>query len=198
MDDATEHAEATATAANPPMSFTGFPPSGSTLCPQCDYDLRGLPLEYQCPECGLKYDKATRVWRGQSILPLINTTLIAALMLVCWFSGQIHLEKLFPDVLVLVLMIAIGATALMQCYRQATAAILPEGIILRAKRRFRGGKLILWKDINRVFLTTGVFKPSIDIEYEEGEVGVHPDYVAKRHQERIDFVETANDYLNEI
>jgi len=178
--------------------FSGFPPSGSTLCPQCDYDLRGLPLEYQCPECGLKYDKATRVWRGQFILPLINTILIAALLLEFWFSGQMNLKKLFPDVLLLILMLAIGATTLMQCCRQATAAILPEGIILRGKRRFRGGKLILWKDINRVFLTAGVFKPSIDIEYEEGEVGVHPDYVAKRYQDRIDFVETANQYLNEI
>jgi len=42
--------------------FKGFPPSGSTLCPRCDYELSNLPPEHQCPECGLSYDGNTRVW----------------------------------------------------------------------------------------------------------------------------------------
>ncbi len=46
-------------------SFQGFAPSGSTLCPGCDYNLRGLPLEYNCPECGLAYDRETMVWIGK-------------------------------------------------------------------------------------------------------------------------------------
>jgi len=43
--------------------FAGFPPSGSTLCPKCDYDLQGLPASHACPECGFEYDSYTRVWR---------------------------------------------------------------------------------------------------------------------------------------
>lgn len=31
-------------------------------CPHCDYSLKGLPVEHYCPECGFKYDAATRVW----------------------------------------------------------------------------------------------------------------------------------------
>jgi len=45
-------------------SFTGFQPSGSTVCPQCDYDLTGLPVEHQCPECGSPYDLNTKVWQN--------------------------------------------------------------------------------------------------------------------------------------
>ncbi len=29
------------------------------LCPRCQYDLAGLPAEYTCPECGLRYDSRT-------------------------------------------------------------------------------------------------------------------------------------------
>jgi len=43
-------------------TFAGFAPSGSTLCPKCDYDLTSLPAVHQCPECGLAYDERTRVW----------------------------------------------------------------------------------------------------------------------------------------
>jgi len=46
--------------------FEGFQPSRSTLCPGCDYDLRGLPTEHECPECGLTYDRETLVWTGRT------------------------------------------------------------------------------------------------------------------------------------
>lgn len=47
--------------------FTGFPPSGSTLCPDCDYDLSGLPVPHRCPECGFRYDVDTIVWKPDPI-----------------------------------------------------------------------------------------------------------------------------------
>ena len=45
-----------------PQSFTGFAPTGTKLCPQCDYDLQNLPAAHRCPECGLQYDDQTLVW----------------------------------------------------------------------------------------------------------------------------------------
>lgn len=37
-----------------------------THCPECGYDLRGLPpAPYRCPECGFEYDEFTRVWRAK-------------------------------------------------------------------------------------------------------------------------------------
>ena len=32
-------------------------------CPVCRYDLRGLPTEHRCPECGMAYDSTMRIWR---------------------------------------------------------------------------------------------------------------------------------------
>ncbi|MCG3136178.1 MAG: hypothetical protein HJJLKODD_00003 [Phycisphaerae bacterium] len=32
-------------------------------CPQCGYDLRGLPADHRCPECGLAYDHQTEIFR---------------------------------------------------------------------------------------------------------------------------------------
>lgn len=43
-----------------------FPPSGSTLCPLCDYDQRGQPVIDRCPECGIHFDERTRVYRRDS------------------------------------------------------------------------------------------------------------------------------------
>jgi|GEM_PF-2041008 len=66
-------------------SFTGFAPTGSTLCPQCDYDLQHLPAAHRCPECGLQYDDDTLVWvvdaKGQRAFEM--TMLIQGLV---WFS----------------------------------------------------------------------------------------------------------------
>jgi len=42
-------------------SFPGFAPTGTTLCPQCDYDLQHLPAAHRCPECGLEYDEKSLV-----------------------------------------------------------------------------------------------------------------------------------------
>ena len=44
-------------------TFRGFPPTYTTRCPECRYDLRGLPATHRCPECEFEYDAATIVWR---------------------------------------------------------------------------------------------------------------------------------------
>ena len=38
-------------------------------CPECDYDLIGLPQAHNCPECGIEYDESIfdlRVWLAES------------------------------------------------------------------------------------------------------------------------------------
>ena len=65
----------TGTADTEQTLFAGFPPSGSTLCPRCDYDLQGLPAAHVCPECGFEYDSNTRVWRDVSWRRRINRCL---------------------------------------------------------------------------------------------------------------------------
>lgn len=41
----------------------------SILCPRCGYDLRGLPLTYQCPECAFEYDPAAITIRLKGARP---------------------------------------------------------------------------------------------------------------------------------
>jgi len=42
-------------------------------CPCCGYDLRGLPRNHQCPECGFAYDEDTRIWYGyRSVLTYVT------------------------------------------------------------------------------------------------------------------------------
>jgi len=61
-------------------------------CPRCDYLLRGLPEEGQCPECGLKYDNETIVLEGvsreKSQIPRSRVVLWLLIILgfMCWPS----------------------------------------------------------------------------------------------------------------
>lgn len=32
-------------------------------CPRCDYSLRGIPADYACPECGLRFDERCELYR---------------------------------------------------------------------------------------------------------------------------------------
>jgi predicted RNA-binding Zn-ribbon protein involved in translation (DUF1610 family) len=34
-----------------------------TICARCGYALRGLPANYACPECGLRYDERCAIYR---------------------------------------------------------------------------------------------------------------------------------------
>lgn len=48
-------------------------------CPQCDYDLEGLPRCHQCPECGFAYDESMFVlygWPGRRQRPVVWRALI--------------------------------------------------------------------------------------------------------------------------
>ena len=63
-------------------------------CPLCDYDLKGLPTEHKCPECGYEYDNATIVlpcwtskgkrisWRQRLFVVVVVVCGISALLLV--------------------------------------------------------------------------------------------------------------------
>ncbi len=51
------------------------------VCPECDYDLAGLPEAHRCPECGTPYDELTRVWKPRRPWALIVASVGGCLMI---------------------------------------------------------------------------------------------------------------------
>jgi len=135
---------------DPEPSFKGFAPSGSTLCPACEYDLRGLPSEHKCPECGLTYDRETMVWTAR--IPIKHH-----LIMVFGFSAFFLLHFLTRGLAwsgtlgILTGVYLLGAIAhlliLVRKYRQAgRLAVTPMGIICNATNRLNTLR-IAWAEI---------------------------------------------------
>ncbi len=129
--------------------FAGFPPSGSTLCPRCDYDLQHLPAVHRCPECGFEYDSNTRVWRDVSwrrrlkrclniVLPVLAALLFLFSMHQFW-SGNEHLgfNSLWQG--------AIICFAVVATNQAHTISIAPAGILRR--RSLFASKCRSWAEI---------------------------------------------------
>lgn len=59
-------------------------------CPECDYDLRGLPAAHRCPECGFEYDEtvfAVPGWRDPRARSLSGMRIGDSLLLLYVASG---------------------------------------------------------------------------------------------------------------
>lgn len=59
------------------------------LCPWCRYELRGLPIEHRCPECGGEFDRRWQVFGGKSIssksLRAARPVTFMLIGVLCWF-----------------------------------------------------------------------------------------------------------------
>lgn len=83
--------------------MTGSPSVGLSVCPRCDYDLKGLPLRHCCPECGFDYspDMVTFVARRTlQFLLLANSVFVVIVYSVrptgMWHGwGDIYMVALF-------------------------------------------------------------------------------------------------------
>jgi len=81
-----------ATSISQSTDFQGFPPSGSTLCPDCQYDLNGLPVPHRCPECGFEYHLDTIVWKPDPVRTRKKTLLYT-------FIGVVYITAHLIDVI---------------------------------------------------------------------------------------------------
>lgn len=114
-----------------------------SACPRCNYDLRGLPADHQCPECGLKYDAESeafriprRRWRtiGECCWALFGVTYFPWIV---WRTGN-ALGVLFT--VLMILLFSIFAASLLWLRRRAhlrggyVVAVLPEGVFFRHLR----------------------------------------------------------------
>ncbi len=175
MDDATEHADATAAEVKQSQSFTGFAPSGSTLCPQCDYDLQGLSTLHACPECHLAFDKATRVWRKplrfkystrrNTLIYLFVFSFLTFMLYLLDAAGPLIRAdyRSLPIAAFVVtyagMCISLGVALVIALLHGKTfangpfAAITPDKLILR-RSRFEKTTLIDWENIAELFVTS--------------------------------------------
>ncbi len=64
-----------------------------TRCVRCGYSLRGLPAEYACPECGLRYDERCALYR----VPMPPRWIVLLVPFVAWMLwGGIDYFSCFP------------------------------------------------------------------------------------------------------
>jgi hypothetical protein len=124
-------------------------------CPRCDYPLTGLPEEHACPECGLRYDQNSRIYRqrGDAVYGLLG-----GLMGGGWgFFQMLHAyrvssgwERLLLFLVLCALMISLAWLA-HYIYRQKRGryiAAVADGVLL-GHYRLRP-RLIPWSNISRV------------------------------------------------
>src|SRR5262245_9572811 len=57
-------------------------------CPDCNYDLHGLPPAHRCPECGFEYDEHTCVWKPAKPWYIYVGILLSGVGLLCTLPGM--------------------------------------------------------------------------------------------------------------
>jgi hypothetical protein len=121
-------------------------------CARCGYSLKGLPEEYQCPECGLKYDQFTTVWRAR-----VRATTYLWALLMLWASGYAILSGLeefsrgHPSIWWVILVVGVTGglwKTLLQIIgrhgRRFFVAVTPVGLLSRTTA---GEILLKWDDV---------------------------------------------------
>ncbi|MCG3129688.1 MAG: hypothetical protein FLDDKLPJ_00423 [Phycisphaerae bacterium] len=109
----------------------GNPPAAKT-CHRCGYDLSGLPEDYRCPECGLRYDADTRSWRPSE--PWIASVVM---MGVAGYLG-LHvlalrggLVFLVSRAVIIVMLLVLAAISWRRHRKGILVAVHPEGVFVR-------------------------------------------------------------------
>ena len=104
-------------------------------CPHCSYSLKGLPIAHRCPECGFKYDSATRVWiqdnrmRASGLLVgLITIGTLAWSFTRAVSPGNVPIELQYG---VLAVWLLVLLRSILLASRRPTVAIGPEGVSIR-------------------------------------------------------------------
>ncbi len=131
-------------------------PTMLDACPKCGYSLTGLPVEHNCPECGLHYDAQSAVYRHPNPK--------AVFVGLCGGLGWVGMFVQFPTMYrsvppwgrALIILASIGFVVatmwmvrqLYRIYRSGPLiAVLPGGLFERSHKVAE--KTVEWSDISR-------------------------------------------------
>lgn len=94
-----------------------------TICARCLYNLRGLPYEGQCPECGYRYNAVPLFMEGIVVLsrtrPPIGVFVAAVAFGVCTLWSVVAVLNAFtPGLLLVTLMLGTGTVHFIQLTRR--------------------------------------------------------------------------------
>jgi hypothetical protein len=144
------------------MSLDSHITAGAALtrCLRCRYSLRGLPTDHTCPECGLRFDSKSRVWRVRRnkavFLPLIWLVGGASFFIhaIGRIVSGIHRARWIAILTGSVVIIGIAVKGLVKLYWHGQfVALLPEFLVDGTRRG--APAYISWSNVVRVSLATG-------------------------------------------
>ena len=128
-------------------------------CPRSGYSLNGLPADHACPECGLRYDRDSEVYKHVNPKALFG----GMLGFIGGTGGMVNITHSFGNArtfwrvcIILSLVIYFGALVWLVRYAYLLyrsgplVAVLPEGLYVRL-RRIRG-ECIPWTRVTRAVL----------------------------------------------
>lgn len=131
-------------------------------CPRCGYSLYGLPANHACPECGLRYDDLSLLFRRRpDYRILLNLSGIAMGSVLVWQelsaiirdgTGRTSWSGLF--VIGYFVAIVFLAQYIWRLFRRGRlVAVLPEGLLFRWDRPAM--EWVPWSNISRVVVGPG-------------------------------------------
>lgn len=107
-------------------------------CPRCDYSLKGLPANHACPECGLRYDEQSEVYRAGGRWSVARAPWRSTAAFVAMLGGMVYLAVAARSLLRTVsagsamLAALVFVWLLVRARRaQPMVAVLPDGLYVR-------------------------------------------------------------------
>lgn len=178
------------------------------FCPRCAYSLKGLPAVHRCPECGLRYDEHSRMWRASGFSVLRDRIKFGnVLLLVVFFFSVIEIAAYAVRLgspllgwLWLATIAGFAAFAISKLYRQGSlVAATVDGLYIRnAKRGLLDetnlmSELKAWRDIESVIPHDISTRARVIVKGACFDVGE----VFKNTRAVRDFISTVRHYLDE-
>ncbi len=133
-----------------------------TACPRCDYSLHGLPANHTCPECGLRYDERSLLFRCRpDYRVLLNLGGVVLGSMVLWreLSGIIRdgaVRTSWSGLFVLAFSVALVFMGqyIWRLFRHGRfLAVVPGGMLFRWDRPAM--EWVPWSNISRVVVGPG-------------------------------------------